>query len=218
MDIHFFGDPDSPIRLVQMADRAELSEMGREATLVRNATGTDFCLCAYAVEDWNRELSPWAAPAVYGKNGFGDGARKTLEAVLESMPQKKDLKMLIGGYSLSALFALWAVHETDRFSGAACASPSAWFPGFTDYMEKRKILTPRVYLSLGEKEEKTKNPVMATVGTRIREIYAHLLESGTDCTLEWNEGGHFQEPTERTAKAFAWLLKKEKEKEEREEN
>ena len=63
-----------------------------------------------------------------------------------------------------------------------------------------------VYLSLGDKEEKTKNKIMATVGDRIREQY-ELLRS-INCTLEWNEGNHFKEPDIRTAKAFAWCIER----------
>lgn len=32
------------------------------------------------------------------------------------------------------------------------------------------------------------------------------------CTLEWNQGGHFKDPTLRVAKAFAWVLNTENEK------
>ena len=32
----------------------------------------------------------------------------------------------------------------------------------------------------------------------------HFLLS---CTLEWNPGGHFQHPEERTAQGFAWSMK-----------
>ena len=63
-----------------------------------------------------------------------------------------------------------------------------------------------VYLSLGNREEKTANPVMRTVGDRIREGYELMRVRGIRCTLEWNSGGHFKEPDLRTAKAFAWVL------------
>ena len=60
---------------------------------------------------------------------------------------------------------------------------------------------------LGDREEKTRNPVMAAVGDRIRELHALLAARGTDCVLEWNPGNHFREPELRTARAFAWLLR-----------
>ena len=55
--------------------------------------------------------------------------------------------------------------------------------------------------SIGGREERTKNPVMARVGDCIREMEA-LLRSDHAVTLEWNPGGHFQDPAGRTAKAF----------------
>ena len=64
-----------------------------------------------------------------------------------------------------------------------------------------------VYLSLGDREERARNPVMATVGDRIREAHALLREWDIDCTLEWNEGNHFANADLRTAKAFLWVLK-----------
>ena len=63
-----------------------------------------------------------------------------------------------------------------------------------------------MYLSLGDREERTRNPVLSTVGDRIREAYELLRDTGTDCVLEWNRGNHFKEPDLRTAKAFAWLI------------
>ena len=38
---------------------------------------------AVEVSDWNAQLSPWPAPAVFGKEDFGDGAAAALEQVLE---------------------------------------------------------------------------------------------------------------------------------------
>jgi hypothetical protein len=52
----------------------------------------------------------------------------------------------------------------------AAASPSVWFPGFVDKAEREHIKTNKVYLSMGDKEKKTKNPVMATVGYSIRRL------------------------------------------------
>lgn len=115
-------------------------------------------------------------------------------------------KYYIGGYSLAGLFSLWAAYQTDVFTGIAAVSPSVWFPGFIDYMREHEIKSKTVYLSLGDKEEKTRNPVMAQVGNCIRSGYDWLKECGIDCTLEWNSGNHFRDPDMRTAKAFAWIL------------
>ena len=89
---------------------------------------------------------------------------------------------------------------------SAAASPSVWFPGFIDYMKTYKMKSQNVYLSLGDREEKTRNPVMAQIGNCIKEEYRCLLENGINCILEWNKGNHFKEADIRTAKAFAWIL------------
>ncbi|MGN0240100.1 MAG: hypothetical protein ACI4CS_00280 [Candidatus Weimeria sp.] len=118
----------------------------------------------------------------------------------------KDRSYIIGGYSLAGLFALWAAYQTDVFCAVAAASPSVWFPGFTDYMRENRIQAESVYLSLGDKEEKARNPVMAAVGERIRESYELLKDQGIETILEWNHGSHFKDADKRTAKAFAWAI------------
>ena len=85
-------------------------------------------------------------------------------------------------------------------------SPSVWFPGFSAYRQEQKLQCGAVYLSLGDRESKTRHPLMATVGDRIREIHHSLETDGTACVLDWNQGNHFTEPEIRTAKGFAWLL------------
>ena len=200
-----YGDPASANILIQMVDDHDLSVIENEAKAIQAEAGDDFRLVALKVDDWNRDLSPWKAPAVFGNEDFGDGAEETLAKVLAETgdPEKT---YYIGGYSLAGLFALWAVYRTDRFRGAAAASPSVWFPGFVKYMGENTVRAEEVYLSLGDREEKTRNQVMSTVGECIRAGHETLREQGVTCTLEWNQGNHFKDPDLRTAKAFAWLL------------
>ena len=173
---------------------------------IREGCGDGFRLVTFKINDWNRELSPWEAPAVFGQDGFGNGAADTLQEILKYCTDRTKT-YYIGGYSLAGLFALWAAYQTDLFEGVAAASPSMWFPGFADYMKDHGIRARRMYLSLGDREEKTRNPVMATVGDRIREAHKLLREKGIDCTLEWNAGNHFADADKRTAKAFLWVMK-----------
>ena len=201
-----YGNRASSNVLIQMVDDHDLSGMENEVNAITEKAGDDFCLVALKVDDWNHDLTPWNAPAVFGDEAFGDGAEKTLSCVLAELndPGKH---YYLGGYSLAGLFALWAAFQTDRFDGIAAASPSVWFPGFVDYMRNHSIQTRSVYLSLGDREEKTRNPVMAAVGDCIRTGYGILREKGTVCTLEWNQGNHFRDADLRTAAAFAWVMK-----------
>ena len=73
-------------------------------------------------------------------------------------------------------------------------------------MKENRIKTDTVYLSLGDREEKTRNPMLATVGEKIREAHNLLRENSVNCILEWNNGNHFKDADLRTAKAFAWVL------------
>ena len=206
MCIYEYGNLQADIVLVQPVGDHDLAGLEAEVAEIQRLANKEFSLLAVKVDDWNQDLSPWPAPAVFGNEDFGNGAGETLTEILE-VCQDEDKVYYLGGYSLAALFSLWAAYRTDRFAGIAAASPSIWFPGFVHYMKSHAIRCSNIYLSLGDKEEKTRNAVMAKVGDCIRDGYAWLKEHGIDCTLEWNKGGHFKEPELRTARAFARLLK-----------
>ena len=205
MTVYEFGDTAAKTVLIQPVDDHDLSGIENEATLIAANCAENFRLIAVKVDNWNVDLSPWKAPAVFGKEDFGGGAEKTLDEILK-LCSDETKTYYIGGYSLAGLFALWAAYQTDTFKGVAAASPSMWFPGFADYMKEHEIKTGAVYLSLGDKEEKARNPVMATVGDRIREAYARLSGRGVKCVLEWNEGNHFKDADVRTAMAISWVM------------
>ena len=209
--IYDCGSPD--VMLIQPVDDHDIEVLDSEvAEVIRLTGGTGFTLAAFRVHDWNADLSPWEAPPVFGSEGFAGGAEKTLSYVIDelipALTGGRDVKIYIGGYSLAGFFSLWAAYKTDIFSGVAAASPSVWFPGWISYAEEHSVMADRVYLSLGDKEEKTRNPVMHTVGDNIRRQYKLLIADPTcsGCTLEMNQGNHFKEPDIRTAKGFAWIL------------
>ena len=190
--------------LIQMTGEHENIES--EVAEIRRLTDIEFQFLALPVPDWNRDLSPWPSPAVFGNEPFSGGAEKTLAEVLKHT-EDRSKTYIIGGYSLAGLFALWAAYQTDVFKGVAAASPSVWFPGFVDgLMKDNKCRTKSVYLSLGDREERTRNLVMATVGDRIRETHELLKAQGIKTVLEWNLGNHFMDADIRTAKAFAWVI------------
>ncbi len=205
MEFLEFGNPDSSVVMVQPFDHRSKDEIEKEICEIRRLVDADFRFIAVIVDAWNNDLSPWCAPAVYGKEDFAGGAAKTLEEILRYL-RADDRKYYVGGYSLAGLFALWAAYQTDMFAGVAAASPSVWYPEFTDYMTEHDIHTEAVYLSLGDKEPHTRHPVMSTVGERIEQARDILVAAGIRCTSEWNPGNHFTDPDIRTAKAFAWLL------------
>lgn len=204
--------------LIQPVDEHDLEVLDQEVDIIGNQSSTPFSLIALLIEDWNRELTPWVAPAVFGKIPFGDGASNTLAFITEQLLPKiaadgiydVSMKLLMGGYSLAGLFALWSAYQTDLFDGIAAASPSVWFPKWIDYATEKKPLAKSIYLSLGDKEENAKNPVMAQVGNAIRKQHEMLKEQEVNTILEWNAGNHFVDSEKRMAKGFAWLLNNQK--------
>ena len=210
---HIYGDTGAEYLLLQMADEHDLTGMEREVEAIRQQTAHTFLLAAVQVENWNDDLSPWPAPPVWGKQGFGGRAEDTLAWLEQAVPGirqqysiKEDCKVILGGYSLAGLFALWAATQTNALYGVAAASPSVWFPGWPEYEAAHPIRTQHVYLSLGDREEHTKNQTMAVVGDNIRALHTALARRGKVCTLEWNAGGHFKDADLRTAGAFAWTM------------
>ena len=205
------GNLTSDNVFIQMVDDHDLEVMeGEIETLRQLSGGEDWALVAVKVDDWNSDLTPWKADPVFGKEGFGDGASVTLEYLLENVIpefQREGRRFYIAGYSLAGLFALWTAYETDVFEGAVAASPSVWYPGWTDYAEKHDFRAERAYLSLGDKESKTRNQVMAKVGDNILRQDEIFRNSGVECKFEWNPGNHFRDADKRTAKGMAWMLK-----------
>jgi len=201
--------------LIQPAGEQDPELPDREADALASAADQPFLLAAFRVGDWNRELSPWEAPAVFGTEAFGGGAEATLRFLLDKLipgiiqryALADNIPVILGGYSLAALFSLWCAYRTDRFAAVAAASPSVWFDGWIAYAGEHCPRTKCVYLSLGNREEKAKNRVLATVGDCIRSQAAFLEAAGIPGTLEWNEGNHFREPDERCAKGFAWCMR-----------
>ena len=208
-----YGEAHAEYLLLQMTGEHELQSMESEIAAIAQS-GQNFLFAAIPVESWNDALSPWEAPAVWGKQGFGGKAAETLcfltEQVIPTLKQQyplpENVKIILGGYSLAGLFALWASTQTKLFYGIAAASPSVWFLGWMEFEQRHPIQAQRVYLSLGDREERTRNAVMAVVGDNIRTLHSQLTECSIDCTLEWNSGGHFKDADMRTAKAFRWMM------------
>lgn len=197
--------------LIQPIDEHDLELLDQEIEAIKKLSDKPFSLVAFMIKDWNQELTPWAAPAVFGKVPFGSGAEKTLEFITSRLlpeVQENIPHLILGGYSLAGLFALWSGYQTDKFDGIVAASPSVWFPKWIEYATDNKPLAKSIYLSLGDKEEKAKNPVMAQVGNAIRRQNELLTGQMDNTILEWNPGNHFVDSEKRTAKGFAWVMDK----------
>ena len=106
------------------------------------------------------------------------------------------------------LFALYSLYRCDVFSRAASISGSLWFPGFLEYAETQEMerRPDRLYLSLGDREDRSRNPILRTVREHTEQLASHLEQKGLRVTWELNPGNHFMEPELRTAKGIRALL------------
>ena len=209
-----YTEEGSRILMLQGVDENDLSVLEEQIGLIRQNSSRPFTFVTFRIGDWNSELSPWPAPPVFGKTPFGSGAPSTLSFIekelipdaLSRFGLPEDCPVIIGGYSLAAFFALWASYNSSAFRAVAAASPSVWFPRWIDEAKTGRCNASFVCLSLGDREEKTRNPVMATVGDCIRKQKEILDTQGVLNMLEWNEGNHFADTGKRCARAFVRCL------------
>ena len=161
-------------------------------------------------------MSPWeCVPVMAQDEGYAGGADSYLSLLLEEI-LPEGLKRLpespswtgIAGYSLAGLFALYALYRTDIFARAASMSGSLWFPGFGDFVRSHdmKRAPEKLYLSLGDKEAKTRNPYLKTVQENTEAAVQLYRDRGLDVTWELNPGNHFRDAELRSAKGILGIL------------
>lgn len=193
------------------------SDEGRKVYEAAQATGCPpFTLVAISDLDWNHDMVSWDSPPAF-KNaepctgGADDYLRlltreiiPTAEKELPGVPSWRG----IAGYSLAGLFALYAIYRTDLFSRIGSMSGSLWFPGMKDYIfsHEPKRQPDHMYFSLGDKESKTRNPILRSVRQSTEEIQAFYQDKGIDTVFQLNPGNHYDHAAERTAAGIAWML------------
>ena len=181
------------------------------------ATGCPpFTLVTVSNLAWNHDMAPWDSPAAFKKGEpFIGGADNYLQLLVEEIIPRAEKELAeppawrgIAGYSLAGLFALYTIYRTDVFSRVGCMSGSLWFPGFKEYIfsHEPKRRPDCIYFSLGDKEAKTRNPVLKTVQENTEEIQTFYQNKGIDTVLQLNPGNHFVRGIERTVVGIQWLL------------
>ena len=175
-----------------------------------------FTLIAVSGLDWNHDMDPWDSPAAFKKGEpFTSGADDYLRLLVEEIISRAEKELPvppawrgIAGYSLAGLFALYAIYQTDVFSRVGCMSGSLWFPGFKEYVlsHEPKRWPDCIYFSLGDREAKTRNPVLKTVQENTEAIHAFYQSKDIDTAFQLNPGNHFVQRIERTAAGIQWLL------------
>lgn len=175
-----------------------------------------FTLVAISDLNWNHDMTPWDSPSVF-KNappctgGGNDYKRLLIEEIMPEAEKKIATEPQwrgIAGYSLAGLFAVYSIYQTDIFSRVASVSGSLWFPGMKEYVfsHEPKRRPDCMYFSLGDKESKTRNPVLKTVRQNTEEIEGFYQSQRIDTIFQLNPGNHYNHAVERTVAGISWLL------------
>ena len=199
--------------LIQPSARHENGSLDTEVALLSALTAKPFLLVTIELADWTLDLMPWPDGNISRNPDAGKHGQETLDFIQQDLLPELERSygprpVILGGYSLGGLFALWASCQTDRFQAIAAASPSVWIHGWIPFSKKHMPMAKAIYLSLGDREEYVKNQAIARVGDNLRAYY-EMLRNQWDpehCTLVWEEGGHFNENAGRLARAFAWCM------------
>ncbi len=183
---------------------------------VQAAGSPPFTLVAISDLVWNHDMSPWDSPPAF-KNSepLTGGADDYLRIMTEQIVPTAENGIIanpqwrgIAGYSLAGLFALYSIYKTDVFSRVGSMSGSLWFPGFKEFIfshnpERRPDF---IYFSLGDKESKTRNPILCSVQQNTENIQTYYQSQGISTTFQLNAGNHYDHAAERTAAGIYWLL------------
>ena len=208
-----YGADNPGFILVQPSARHENATLESEVQQIAALSKAPFVLSAIELEDWVVDLMPWPDGNISRDPEAGKHGRDTLGYILmDLVPELKgrygSLPVILGGYSLGGLFAIWASMQSGCFKAVAAASPSVWIHDWMPFARRHAPMAGCVYLSLGDKEDHVKNQAIARVGDNLRAQYGLLREQlGPErCTLVLEDGNHFTDNDGRTARAFAWCM------------
>lgn len=166
--------------------------------------------------DWDDDMTPWYCPPLgKGDAPCGGGAEQYLGWMLDTLLPRAESALgaapawrALTGYSLAGLFAVWALYRTDAFTRAGSMSGSLWYPDFRGYvMQHEPAVRPDcLYFSLGDREAKTRHPLLKTVQENTEAIAEHFRVQGIETEFVLNPGNHYKNADGRTAAGLRWLL------------
>lgn len=183
---------------------------------MRETDAPDCSLLLVSGLDWNHDLAPWPCPPLLKNDeAFTGGADDYLKLLLTKiLPEARSALggaprfTGIAGYSLAGLFALYALYQCGEFDRAASVSGSLWFPGFREYAMGHAFRRrpEKLYLSLGDREDRSRNPLLRAVRDSTEQLASHYEQLGLDVTWELNPGNHFMDAALRCAKGIRAIL------------
>lgn len=181
----------------------------------------EFIMVGIKSNNWNDDFTPWPAKSLSKKTDSFNGEALNYIRFIENnlkpfidknYKTKKDpSNTAIIGYSLGGLVSLYSIYISKIFGKIGTLSASLWYDGWIEFMNKNTPLNKsiKIYMSLGKKEELNRNKRMASVGECTREtnlILKNQIFFKDNIVLEWNEGGHFTDVSDRFKKALLWLM------------
>ena len=145
MDVKEYGSRTAPVVLLQPVDAHDEETLEKEIALIRESAGEDFRLLAFRVGDWNRDLSPWPAPPVFGREAFGGQARDTLEDVLFAQDVNLDIRLeinsirylldLVANSPLVTILSEEAIQQVRGFKAVPIKHPDGRMDGCLHYLK-----------------------------------------------------------------------------------
>jgi predicted alpha/beta superfamily hydrolase len=180
-----------------------------------------FILISIESGNWNRDFSPWPAPAL-AKNSedFSGGAYEYLSNLTKSIKPFIDAhyktktepeNTILIGYSLGGLATLYSLYLFETFGKIGSLSGSLWYDRWVEFISSNSPINTaaKVYLSFAKREEHTRNQRIAKVVDCTQKTFYILskqLISTENIILERTNGGHFTEVSQRFSKALLWLM------------
>ena len=195
--------------------------------LLTLTTNKSYILVGFSIKDWNTNLSPWYCPRLFGKedNDFKGQGQSTFNWLINNCIPKIEkenltldnnvqIKRYIAGYSLAALFSLWIfysdINKKEKiFDGVCACSPSLWYINWDEFIKDKEANNGSIiYLSLGDKEGKTKNEIFKKMKSGMDKMIEKVKNDKNvgKYIFEENKGGHYNDVDLRMAKGFKWII------------
>jgi len=210
------GEMEFPVAYLLGVDSKEELEK-----ICAESKNQNVILVAIPSAKWEKEFTPWPAEGLRKGTPFEGGAKEFLSEMKEFIKPKIDERFPIKkdsghtavlGYSLAGLCSVYSIFVSGFADNIGGISASLWYPSWTEFCSKNDFKNPgekNFYLSVGNREHVTKNPLMAKVDECFK-ITETLLKSKYESSVffEYNEGGHFNDCEKRLAKGIDFLCSK----------
>jgi len=180
----------------------------------------DYILVGISGINWNRDMSPWYMDKLYKNESNYDGLADNyldllinkiipnIESFINNLGYKIQ-EYILGGYSLAGLFSIYSLYKTNKFNKIISCSGSLWYPNFIDFINNNKLLIKpsKIYLSLGNRENNSKNKLIKEVYNNTLYVEKFFKDLNINILFEENIGNHFQDISLRIAKGINWILR-----------